>query len=614
MIYGGVKKKGQITIFVIIAIVIIALGASYFAFKDTLFPKEISSTFEPVETEFLNCLQSKTQTGIKLLETQGGYITPPPFVPGSSYMPFSSELDFFGARVPYWYTVSGNNIPLNQVPSKEKMEEEISTYLEGQIESCNFNSFTGEGYTVIKGVPSAEVSIKNNLVRVFLDMDLSVKKGDETTLITNHETQVDSKLGILYEEAVKFYNIEKKEMFLENYSIDFLRRYAPVDGFELSCSPKIWNANQIFGELRNATRDNFLAMQNSGSSEEYFNLNLPINSEVRIINFEDWPSTYEVEPADSPVLVANSVGNQEGLGILGFCYVPYHFVYDMKYPVLIQLMQDDETFQFPLPIIIENNVAIKRGSVTSASTSNTNLCEEGAKSNVTVSLVDSNSNPVEGIVSYECLGSVCEIGETKNGKIRGEFPECVNGIVSVKSEGYKEKKNEFSSVRDGEITVAMDKVYEKAISLNLINSKSNEKTIITFNRKDSKESYTLVYPENKKVNLSEGTYGIRVYTYDNGSLNFPATTIKQCVDVPSGIGGIFGITHEECSNINIAEQEITNVLVAGGKKEVYFSLSDLSKDNLLKIEVERYNNPVSLQELQIIYSLVEVKEVKVSLA
>ena len=50
----------------------------------------------------------------------------------------------------------------------EKMEEGLSTYLEGQIESCNFNSLSEEGYTIIKGVPSAEVSIKNNFVRVFL--------------------------------------------------------------------------------------------------------------------------------------------------------------------------------------------------------------------------------------------------------------------------------------------------------------------------------------------------------------------------------------------------------------------------------------------------------------
>ena len=445
-------------------------------------------------------------------------------------------------------------------------------------------------------------------------MNLDMEKGDETEIVTSHQIEVNSKLGSLYNDAVEFYNIEKKEMFLENYSIDFLRLYAPVDGFELSCSPKIWNADLIFMELKNATRDNFLAMKNYGDGDDYFNLDLPIDSDVRIINFEDWPSTYEVEPADSPVLIAKPIGNQEGLGILGFCYVPYHFIYDMKYPVLIQLTQDDETFQFPLPIIIENNVAVERGTEVIDTGANIDLCEKGAKSNVTVSLINSMLGSVEGIVYYECFSSMCEIGETKNGEIKGVFPQCVNGRVIARSEEYKESSSVFSSVNGGSVTIAMDKIYEKEILLELKNKKSNEKAIITFTSKNSKESYTLTYPETKKINLSEGNYNVAVYVYDNSSLTFEATTIRQCIDVPSGIGGLFGITHEECTTIPVPEQEISNVLVAGGKKDVYFSENNLSANNVLKIEVNRYNTPSSIQELQIVYSLVEGKEVGVIFA
>ncbi|MCR4327105.1 MAG: hypothetical protein NUV46_00815 [Nanoarchaeota archaeon] len=609
MVHKGGNKGGQITIFVIIALVIIVLGASYFIFKDTLFPERVSPTFQPVETEFLDCVSGKTELGIKVLGAQGGYIEPPAFVPGSTYMPFSSELNFFGGRIPYWNTVSGNNLPINQVPSKGDLENQLSDYIETQIESCNLNSFLEEGYNIRRGIPEVEVSILDRSVRVFLKMNLNMEKGSETLTVTNHRVEVNSKMGALYNDAVEFYNIEKRDMFLENYSIDFLRLYAPVDGFELSCAPLIWNADEIFSELKNATRDNFLAMKNFGGSDEYFNLKLPIDSDVRIINFENWPSTYEVEPADSPILVAKPIGNEPGLGILGFCYVPYHFVYDMKYSVLVQLSQDDELFQFPFPIIIDNNVPIKFGDVVISPSERVNLCSEAAKSNVTVEIVDSKLNPVEGNVSYECFDSSCEVGETINGKVEGSFPQCVNGNVIVKSSGYRESSNVFSTVNGGSLTIVMDKVYEKEIALKLSNTNSREKAVVTFSSEELGGSYTLLYPENKKINLSEGVYEVRVYVFDNSSLKFEATTMEQCVDVPSGIGGIFGITHKECQTINIPEQDISNVLVAGGQKEISFSESDLSKNNLLEISVERYNNPTNIQELQIVYSLVEAKEV-----
>jgi len=95
--------------------------------------------------------------------------------------------------------------------------------------------------------------------------------------------------------------------------------------------------------------------------------------------------------------------------------------------------------------------------------------------------------------------------------------------------------------------------------------------------------------------------------YDNSSIKFDASTIHQCVEVPSGIGGIFGITHQECSNSNVPAQNLTNVLVGGGSGSFTFSEADLSSNKKLEISVERYNSPSSLQELQIVYTLVDAK-------
>ncbi|NCN51629.1 hypothetical protein GW931_01315 [archaeon] len=605
----GVNKGGQVTFFVIIAIVLVVAIASYFVFKDTLFPSSVSSTFEPIKTNFLNCVKEKTLVGIKIMESKGGYIFNPEFIPGSSYMPFSSQLDFLGTGIPYWHSISENNLEINQVPEKKELQNQMQTYLDQEIPNCNFDSFVKEGYKITKGVPTSEVVIKDNLVQVFVDMDIQVTKDAETATMSTHQVEVDSELGNLYNDAISFDNKERKELFLENYSVDVLRTYAPVDGVELTCAPKIWNADEIFSTLKRATQDNFFALKNSGEKNDYFNLKIPIDSEVKVLNFQEWPSNYQVEPASSAVLVSKPVGIQQGLGILGFCYAPYHFVYSLKYPVLVQLTNNGETFQFPLAIVIDGNVAKKVSTAGEFVENSYPLCD-GPFSNFTVELSSSDLRNVEGNISYDCLGSSCQIGETKGGTLEGAFPQCANGKIIVNSKGYKEKSEEISTVNGGSVSLILDKEYEKQVSLKIKNSKFNEKAVVYFSSDD--DSKVFLYPEQNKIKLSAGEYNLKVYLYDNSSIKFDATTIKQCVDVPSGIGGIFGITHEECSDVAVPEQNISNVLVGGGSETFTVSESSLSSNNKLQIDVDRYNSPTSLEELQVVYTLVDSKKVEVS--
>ena len=83
------SKRGQVTIFIIIAIVIIAAVAIFFIFRNTIAPTtQIPQEFQPVYNTFLSCLQNNAQTGISILESQGGYIYLPQFRAWFIYMPF----------------------------------------------------------------------------------------------------------------------------------------------------------------------------------------------------------------------------------------------------------------------------------------------------------------------------------------------------------------------------------------------------------------------------------------------------------------------------------------------------------------------------------------------
>ena len=140
-------KKGQVTIFIIVAIVVVGGIVAYFALRGG-FGESIPTELRPVYDYYISCLEASAQEGVSLLGEQGGHIEIPEFEPGSAYIPFSSQLSFLGQPVPYWMYVSGNNLLREEVPKKVEMENELENYVAQRIEECDFEDFELAGYDV----------------------------------------------------------------------------------------------------------------------------------------------------------------------------------------------------------------------------------------------------------------------------------------------------------------------------------------------------------------------------------------------------------------------------------------------------------------------------------
>jgi hypothetical protein len=591
------KKRGQVTVFIIIAIIIIAGIVAFFLLRGRLTTGNIPSSIRPAYTSFLSCIEEDTLTGAGILESQAGYIYLPDFEPGSAYMPFSSQLEFMGNAVPYWYYVSGNNIQKEQIPSKSKMEEHLGRYIEEKVKNCDLSLYNDQGFQIVFGEPKASVKINDRDIDVNLEMQITMSKEEDNAVIRNHNLNVKTNLGKVYDSAKKVYDYEQKQLFLENYAIDTLRTYSPVDGVEISCSPIIWSADEVFDNLRNAIELNTLALKTGVATKEenkYFVLDLPVDEEVSFVNSRSWEYSFEVEPNDGSLLIANPIGNQQGLGILGFCYVPYHFVYNVKYPVLVQVADGDDIFQFPLAIVIQGNNP--REPLTGAATEEelTQICEY--KNNlVSIKVYDENFNPVDAEISFECLGTKCNIGETKNGAINDYIPQCGNGYILARAEGFEDEKYLYSSINPGSINIIMTRIHEVDVDLRVDGNSYNGNAMIFFT--SDKGTKTVAYPEQKSVSLSEGEYEISVYIYKEGQINFESTIKEQCVEIPrTGIVGVFGFTKKKCFDVEIPEQIISDVLAGGGKQKHYILESDLV--NSIEINAQSFPVPETMEGLQ----------------
>jgi len=604
-------KRSQVTIFIIIAIVIVAGVVVYFLLSGGGV-KRIPQNLRPAYDYYLSCVQEQAEQGIALLGEQGGRIEIPEFVPGSQFMPFSSELDFFGQPVPYWMYVSGNNLLREQVPTRVSMENELEIYIEDRLDYCDFTDFEMQGFDVFVGDGDVDVRISDLKVDVSFDVPVNIYQEEQSILIESHEVGVDSKLGKFYGLALDVYNFEKQNMFLETYALDVMRLYAPVTGTDITCSPKVFVEEIIKQDLVDGLSANVGMLKLKGNyydlvseDSEYFvtDIGRSMDEQVNFIYSPDWSTSIDIHGD----LVVEPVGMQEGLGILGFCYVPYHLVYDINFPVMVQFYDNQEVFQFPLAIIINKNQARNALPSTAGEEIEPEICRY-KNQEVTVNTYDTELNPVEADIKFKCLDTECRIGGSDEGGVLFEgFPSCVNGFIIASADGYASAKYQISTNEESFANVIMKKKVELPIEIN-----SNNPTLITF--ESSVHSTTVLYPEFDSVELVEAYYNVSVYVYKNTTLKFPETTESKCVDVPKGgIGGWFGLEEEKCFDITIPGQEIAFAVVGGGKISDYYTEAMLRDAEKMKITAEMFGVPTNLEEVQLNYIRVEDASVGIEL-
>jgi hypothetical protein len=288
---------------------------------------------------------------------------------------------------------------------------------------------------------------------------------------------------------------------------------------------------------------------------------------------------------------------QEGLGALGFCYVQYHFVYDLSFPVLVQIFDEKESFQFPVVVVIKKNQP--RESIYSGDLldEDINICAN-KEGELKVSTYDIYLNPVEADISISCLNSGCSLGKTKisgsGSSLTSAVPQCVNAIVNANAEGYVSGSSYVSTNEEDKVDIVLRKKYQLALDLGNLPGKSN--AIVRF----VGEGYStaITYPDEKHVELAEGSYNVSVLLFGDSSLKLPSYVDKRCIESSdSGLAGLFGSTSEKCFETVIPEQTIEGALIGGGNAFDYFYEEELKKSSKLNIRVPLFGSPSRIEDL-----------------
>ena len=136
------KKRGQTTIFMLLAIVVLLIGVLFFFSQDASLEKTeyISPELVPIKNFVDTCISNTAARGITILGLNGGYINFPQQINSNprSYLKFTPLDDY---KNPYWWYDGTESIP-----TEEFMVKQIEDYIISEIDTCinNFEVFSSQ--------------------------------------------------------------------------------------------------------------------------------------------------------------------------------------------------------------------------------------------------------------------------------------------------------------------------------------------------------------------------------------------------------------------------------------------------------------------------------------
>jgi len=403
-------KKGQITIFIIISLILL-VSVSIVVYMTTrhvakpveeevILPEDVRPVYDFVQT----CANDIAREGLGLLGLQGGFINLPGIIERTptAYIPIDSANYF---KVPLWY-YEGED----RTPSLTYMEREISRYVNERIKDCTgeFEPFKERFVIAEEGNISTRTIIADNEVILRISWPLLLTAGGRATRIPDFVVRMPVRLKKIWELANATMAKENEHAFFENATIDLMAAdpEIPLDGFTIECGIKRWRLTDIQDRLEKilyynipTTRiknTNFLPFTaGKGTYEalhkdyqrmtkeledgkdmkppkteapddayQYFMLfyDIGIKPTDLKIGFEyqpAWGMQLNAQPNDGPWLKSNSGKGAKFLRFL--CINQWHFAYDIIYYVKASIRDDQAfdgngfVFQFAFPVLINQN-------------------------------------------------------------------------------------------------------------------------------------------------------------------------------------------------------------------------------------------------------------------
>jgi len=225
------SKASQITMFIIIALLVVVAVGIIFVVRNSLKPAEPTL---PVGTDNVgdfvtNCLKTTSENGLVLIGRQGGYYNvPSPSIShtGNDSGPEEYFTELGNITIPYYWNGSSS---ANMPSDSSLIANQLSLYVQGNLNNClnDFSLFEQKGFAIQKGDIKARTTILDEKVIVSLDYPITITKGESTQTNTAYNVEVPVRLGLIYDLT--------KEVILNRASCQPVRSVSGGASLNLAC-------------------------------------------------------------------------------------------------------------------------------------------------------------------------------------------------------------------------------------------------------------------------------------------------------------------------------------------------------------------------------------------
>lgn len=235
-----IEKRGQMTIFLIVAVALIVVILLVFLFRSRIggiFSAEISPN-----SYLKDCIVPHVKPAVELLAKQGSYQDPEGYI------------SYKGGKVKYLcYTDDFyETCTIQQPMTKNNFEKELNLMVKGKANQCVRNlisEYEKRGYVVSSGGIESSVSLVPGSIITSFNAPLAITKNDQTNKYQNFDVKIESEMYDLLFIANSVIEYEAK---LGDSASELYLQYYPdlkIEKIKLTDGTKIYKlSNVVTGE------------------------------------------------------------------------------------------------------------------------------------------------------------------------------------------------------------------------------------------------------------------------------------------------------------------------------------------------------------------------------
>jgi len=409
------NKRGQITLFIILGLVLLIGAALYVYYTNKV---QISTTTVPkytgdagqVQTFVDNCIEQVGRQGIIELGRHGGYINPLSRAYTLTSLNYDqtdqseSDMAFLNSNdistgIPYWYYYKSDNScwhcdVSSLAPTVQLMEAQLGVYVDNNLDQCldNYNSLKDQGFDIsVVQNSTTTASILDSKVDFLTNYTIQIVKDGDTKYIQLFYTEVNIPLLQYYLIATNITQNEINNEYLDVYALYLLGQYngpesdklPPLSGYTTGYDSIFWSKTNVrrlyesllssyipFFRIKGAVNDVNVSTKAPIESKMYGGMSLNMfdkNSEIykklkylEISHIYLGQSIYlDVRPSNGDLVSPSVTQDTLPFGKAMLTVDPdqeYNFFYDISYPVVVEIKDTRPNNEYEFMFALQGNV------------------------------------------------------------------------------------------------------------------------------------------------------------------------------------------------------------------------------------------------------------------